>query len=167
MIMNNENNKPHILLIDDEAIALSNLSHVLEKEGYEVTACEDGESGLATMQTTEFDLVLSDVRMPGIDGMEAAKQIRAIDPKNGKQLWQQELSRDQRRGTGGLLGTASGLLFAADGGTLYALDKATGIVYWKTNLGGNIKAAPITYESEGQQRLTIVANSVVFTFGLH
>ena len=41
------NEKPHILLIDDEPIALSNLSHVLEREGYTVTACKDGESGLA------------------------------------------------------------------------------------------------------------------------
>ena len=46
--------KPQILLIDDEAIALSNLSHVLEREGYVVTACRDGESGLAAMQSTRF-----------------------------------------------------------------------------------------------------------------
>ena len=46
--------QPHILLIDDERIALSNMSHVLEREGYAVTACENGESGLAAMQNTEF-----------------------------------------------------------------------------------------------------------------
>ncbi len=72
--------KPHILLIDDEAIALSNLSHVLEREGYAVTACRDGESGLAAMQNTQFDLVLTDLRMPGIDGMDVLRHIRESTP---------------------------------------------------------------------------------------
>jgi len=73
--------KPNILLIDDEAIALSNLSHVLEREGYEVSACRDGESGLAEMQNTEFDLVLTDLRMPGIDGMDVLRHIRESTPE--------------------------------------------------------------------------------------
>ena len=72
--------KPHILLIDDEAIALSNLSHVLDREGYDVTACRDGETGLAEMQTTEFDLVLTDLCMPGIDGMDVLRHIRESTP---------------------------------------------------------------------------------------
>ena len=71
---------PHILLIDDEKIALSNLSHVLEREGYVVTACRDGESGLAAMQSKEFDLVLTDLRMPGIDGMDVLRHIRETTP---------------------------------------------------------------------------------------
>ena len=75
------NEKPHILLIDDEPIALSNLSHVLEREGYTVTACKDGESGLAEMQGTEFDLVLTDLRMPGIDGMDVLRHIRESTPE--------------------------------------------------------------------------------------
>jgi len=72
---------PHILLIDDEAIALSNLRHVFEREGYSVTACRTGEAGLAAMQTTPFDLVLTDLRMPGIDGMEVLAHIRATTPE--------------------------------------------------------------------------------------
>ena len=70
----------HILLIDDEPIALSNMSHVLEREGYKVTACENGESGLAAMQSTEFDIVLTDLRMPGIDGMDVLRHIRESTP---------------------------------------------------------------------------------------
>ncbi len=69
-----------ILLIDDEAIALSNMSHVLEREGYQVTACKDGESGIAAMQKTEFDLVLTDLRMPGIDGMDVLRHMRETTP---------------------------------------------------------------------------------------
>ncbi|MFP5418193.1 MAG: sigma-54-dependent transcriptional regulator [Gammaproteobacteria bacterium] len=72
---------PHILLIDDEAIALSNLRHVFEREGYRVTACRTGEAGLAAMQATSFDLVLTDLRMPGIDGMEVLAHIRATTPE--------------------------------------------------------------------------------------
>ena len=72
---------PHILLIDDEPIALSNLSHVLEREGYTVTACQDGESGLAEMQSTEVDLVLTDLRMPGIDGLDVLRHIRELTPE--------------------------------------------------------------------------------------
>lgn len=71
---------PHILLIDDEAIALSNLRHVFEREGYDVTACKSGEDGLEAMQNTAFDLVLTDLRMPGIDGMEVLAHIRATTP---------------------------------------------------------------------------------------
>jgi len=71
---------PHVLIIDDEAIALSNLTHVFKKEGYEVTACRDGESGLAEMQQTEFDLVLTDLRMPGIDGMGVLTHVHETMP---------------------------------------------------------------------------------------
>lgn len=72
--------KARILLIDDEMIALSNLTHVLEREGYEVTACKDGETGLTEMQTTPFDLVLTDLRMPGIDGMDVLRHLRETSP---------------------------------------------------------------------------------------
>jgi DNA-binding NtrC family response regulator len=71
---------PHILLIDDEKIALTNLTHVLQQEGYTVTACMDGETGLAAMQSTAFDLVLTDLRMPGIDGLDVLQHIRETSP---------------------------------------------------------------------------------------
>ena len=69
-----------ILLIDDEAIALTNLTHVLEREGYEVTACKDGESALAALAKGRFDLVLTDLKMPGLDGMEVLRRTRTEHP---------------------------------------------------------------------------------------
>ena len=69
-----------ILLIDDETIALTNLTHVLQREGYAVTACKDGESGLAELKRADFDLVLSDLKMPGIDGMAVLREVRARHP---------------------------------------------------------------------------------------
>lgn len=69
-----------ILLIDDEAIALTNLTHVLQREGYQVTACRNGEAGLAALRKTPFDLVLTDLKMPGIDGMEVLREVRLNHP---------------------------------------------------------------------------------------
>ncbi|MFN3750957.1 MAG: sigma-54-dependent transcriptional regulator [Thiobacillus sp.] len=69
-----------ILLIDDEAIALTNLTHVLQREGYAVTACKDGECGLAELKKADFDLVLTDLKMPGIDGMAVLREVRARYP---------------------------------------------------------------------------------------
>jgi len=72
--------EPQILLVDDEAIALTNLTHVLQREGYAVTACRDGEAALAALKRSEFDLVLTDLKMPGIDGMEVLREVRASYP---------------------------------------------------------------------------------------
>jgi DNA-binding NtrC family response regulator len=68
--------QPHILLIDDELIALLNLTHVLERNGYRVTACKDGAAGLAELAKGDFDLVLTDLKMPGVDGMEVLRRVR-------------------------------------------------------------------------------------------
>ncbi|MCU0810908.1 MAG: sigma-54 dependent transcriptional regulator [Thiobacillaceae bacterium] len=73
-------NNPQILLIDDEAIALTNLTHVLKREGYDVTACKDGEAGLEALKRSDFDLVLTDLKMPGIDGMAVLRQVHASHP---------------------------------------------------------------------------------------
>ena len=76
-----EEYKPNILIIDDEAIALSNMSHVLIKEGYDVTTCKDGESGLQALRNTRFDLVLTDLHMPGIDGMDVLQHVHVMMPE--------------------------------------------------------------------------------------
>ena len=72
--------KPKILLVDDEVIALSNMEHVLEKEGYEVTTCKDGKSAIEAIEHSVFDLVLTDLKMPGIDGMGLLRHIRETTP---------------------------------------------------------------------------------------
>jgi DNA-binding NtrC family response regulator len=70
----------HVLLIDDEAIALTNLTHVLQREGYQVTACKNGEVGLDALKHADIDLVLTDLKMPGVDGMEVLREVRANHP---------------------------------------------------------------------------------------
>ncbi len=77
----NEEQRPQILVIDDEAIALSNMSHVLVKEGYDVTTCKDGKSGLNALRHTRFDLILTDLHMPGIDGMDVLQHVHVTIPE--------------------------------------------------------------------------------------
>jgi DNA-binding NtrC family response regulator len=68
--------KGRILVVDDEEIARRNLSHVLEREGYEVDCAQDGAAALALLAESEYRLVLTDLRMPGIDGLELLRQIK-------------------------------------------------------------------------------------------
>ncbi|RJP49672.1 MAG: DNA-binding response regulator [Anaerolineaceae bacterium] len=70
----------HILIIDDEASLRKTLARILQQAGFEVTTAENAEQGLDFLKTTTFDLVLTDLRMPGIQGLEMLKQIQASDP---------------------------------------------------------------------------------------
>lgn len=65
-----------ILVVDDEEIARRNLSHVLEREGYRVDCAQDGAAALALLAEGEYQLVLTDLRMPGIDGLELLRQTK-------------------------------------------------------------------------------------------
>lgn len=69
-----------LLVIDDEAVALRTLADVFEREPYEVVACQGGAAGLAALEREPFDVVLTDLRMPGVDGMEILRRARALCP---------------------------------------------------------------------------------------
>jgi two-component system alkaline phosphatase synthesis response regulator PhoP len=66
----------NILLIDDEEDIRELLKYNLEKEGYSVTTAENGAIGLEYMRTTIPDLILLDVMMPGMDGIEVCDTVR-------------------------------------------------------------------------------------------
>ena len=70
-----------LLVVDDEAVARQNLAHAFRKEGYQVTTCADGVAALAELARRPFDLVLTDLRMPGIDGMALLAEVRARWPE--------------------------------------------------------------------------------------
>jgi DNA-binding response OmpR family regulator len=70
----------HILIIDDEAALRQTLARILQNAGYEVTTAENGEQGIAFIQSTRFDMVFMDLCMPGLHGMEALKLIHASQP---------------------------------------------------------------------------------------
>ena len=69
-----------ILVVDDEAVALKNLCYVLKKEGYGVTAAKSGKQALACLGKQEFALVLTDLKMPQVDGMQVLKKVKAVYP---------------------------------------------------------------------------------------
>ncbi len=69
-----------ILIIDDEASIRKTLSGALADESFEVMTASSGEEGLAVVSNQNFDAVLLDVWMPGIDGLETLKRIKANNP---------------------------------------------------------------------------------------
>nr|WP_275446398.1 sigma 54-interacting transcriptional regulator [Alteromonas sp. MmMcT2-5] len=66
------------MLVDDDKSLLRLLTIRLEGEGYEVTAVEDGQSALRKLQNENYDVVLSDLRMPGLDGLSLFEEIMGI-----------------------------------------------------------------------------------------
>lgn len=70
----------NILVIDDEKATRDSCCHVLTYDGYRVETAEDGDSGLQKIRKVKPDLVLVDLKMPGINGMDLLEKIRNIDP---------------------------------------------------------------------------------------
>jgi DNA-binding NtrC family response regulator len=73
-------NSTRILIVDDEKIALRNLEHVMKKEGYEVTGTQSGQNALALIEGQQFDVVLTDLRMEKVDGMQILRRCRELHP---------------------------------------------------------------------------------------
>ncbi|HYU47705.1 MAG TPA: sigma-54 dependent transcriptional regulator [Terriglobales bacterium] len=69
----------HILIVDDEASIRESLQGILEDEGYKVTASASGEDCLERLRKSSCDVILLDIWLPGIDGLEALEKIRALD----------------------------------------------------------------------------------------
>ena len=73
--------KFRILIVDDEKVQLEMLEGFLVKQGYEATAAEDGQKALEKFKTGTFDLVLTDFRMPGMDGIQLLREVRRLQPQ--------------------------------------------------------------------------------------
>jgi alcohol dehydrogenase (cytochrome c) len=90
--------------------------------------------------------------------------VLAIDPRTGATKWKFPMTNVS---TSGLLTTASDVLFTGSReGYFHALDARTGALLWKANLGGQVNAAPMTYEVEARQYVAIAAGNALFGFGL-
>ncbi|HSQ78205.1 MAG TPA: response regulator, partial [Nitrospirota bacterium] len=68
-----------ILVVDDEANIRELYREELEDMGYEVTTVADGAEALAVIDTTKFDLVTLDMRMPDVDGIETLRKMKEKD----------------------------------------------------------------------------------------
>ncbi|HET6363718.1 MAG TPA: S16 family serine protease, partial [Nitrospirota bacterium] len=74
------NKKARVLVIDDEEIARKNLEHILTKENYDVMTAADGAQALRELESSEFDAVLTDLRMGKVDGMDLLERIKIKYP---------------------------------------------------------------------------------------
>lgn len=74
------NNNVRLLIVEDEKIALKNLEHVMKKEGYEVVGTTSGLNALKILQEHEFDVVLTDLKMEKVDGLEVLEKAKALYP---------------------------------------------------------------------------------------
>lgn len=73
-------NRPSILVVDDEASLRTTLAANLELDGFDVVEASDGVEALALARTRAFDLVLTDIRMPGMNGVDLFRAIRQLHP---------------------------------------------------------------------------------------
>jgi DNA-binding NtrC family response regulator len=72
--------KADIIVIDDDPIALKNLRRILESEGYGVSTFSDPVRALRKMEQKAYDLVLTDLKMPGLDGLEVLEKVKSRFP---------------------------------------------------------------------------------------
>lgn len=73
-----------VLVIDDEEILTKTFARLLEKQGYQVLMALRADDAFAIAEVEDFDLILSDIRLPGKNGIEIVKGIIAILAKMGK-----------------------------------------------------------------------------------
>jgi DNA-binding NtrC family response regulator len=72
---------PRVLIIDDDPAILDSCGQVLRREGYVVQEARDGRGGLALFSAESFHLVLLDLKLPGMDGLEVLRRIKDISPE--------------------------------------------------------------------------------------
>ncbi len=82
MTVTKESEERHarVLLVDDEVVFTTNMSKILSRRGFEVRAVNDGESAIEAIEDEEYDVVVLDLRMPGMDGIAALKVMKRKRP---------------------------------------------------------------------------------------
>ncbi len=69
-----------LLIVDDEAVIRDGLKRILEGQSFAVETCSSGYSAIETMQHHDFDLIITDLKMPGMSGIEVLKSVRTLQP---------------------------------------------------------------------------------------
>src|SRR5512147_2960267 len=72
--------KPNILVVDDEPVARQSLSDILRLEGYSVNSVPNGQAAVEHVRTHPVDLMVVDLRMPGMDGLEVVQVVNQASP---------------------------------------------------------------------------------------
>lgn len=76
-----DDRKTQVLILDDEPIVWKRLKPALEKAGYEVEAFTQSSNAMRRVQKKEFDIVVTDLKMEGIDGMQFLTEVKTLSPK--------------------------------------------------------------------------------------
>lgn len=105
--------------------------------------------------------------LPSAAGRSFFTAIRALDASTGALVWEhRQPARLVDNETAGLLSTRGGVVFGGDQTRFFALDSQSGKMLWSVETGGSIMAAPVTYEVDGEQFVTVAAGRSVLTFAL-
>jgi CheY-like chemotaxis protein len=67
-----------ILLVDDETVFANNMSKLLNRRGYQVTAVNSGDAALQALMNNSFDVMVLDLKMPGMDGIATMHEMRKL-----------------------------------------------------------------------------------------
>jgi len=73
--------RPHVLLMEDEMNVAKGLEMVMREEGYEVDLADTGQGALDKFRASEFDLLVADLRLPDMDGMDVVQHVREKRPR--------------------------------------------------------------------------------------
>jgi CheY-like chemotaxis protein len=73
--------RPRILIVDDDAAITATFENILSGEGYDVATATDGDRAIDLAAREQFDVVLLDLVMPGIDGLDALRRLRGVAPR--------------------------------------------------------------------------------------
>ncbi len=84
-----------LLLVDDEAEFTSGLGKVMRRRGMEVEVAGDGETALKLASSSPFQVVLLDIKMPGLDGIQVLKELKQITPSTEVILMTGHLSANE------------------------------------------------------------------------
>jgi len=79
--MTEQGDKGHILVVDDEPSMRTTLSILLKRKGYQVSLAQSGAEALPMLAPGEYDIILTDLKMEGMDGIELLRHIKAVDPQ--------------------------------------------------------------------------------------
>ena len=83
---NDDNQKFRILIVDDISKNIQVLGNILRNESYKTGFATSGEQALNNLKRNEFDLILLDIMMPGMDGFEVAQKVRALPQYNNTRI---------------------------------------------------------------------------------
>ena len=73
--------RKHILVVDDDSYVRESTEEILRRKGYDVDTASDGKGALAKLGEADYDLILSDIKMPGMDGIELLETAHGKYPQ--------------------------------------------------------------------------------------